>query len=139
MFKRCESHLDDVVGGVFVVGRDVQADQDTLAVLVPHLRQRPEEAPLLRRPLVLPARHVAQNWPSKLGLSQRLQHRLGVHLLQDGCQSSGVFLCAVFFVVFLHPFLLSVGLTLVHAGQVEHLCFPYCLQFVRKHWRFKQF
>lgn len=76
------SDLDDVVGGVFVIGGDVQANQGALTVQVPHLCQRLQEAPLLRRPLKLPAEPIPHNRPPKLGLFQRLQHRFGVQLLQ---------------------------------------------------------
>lgn len=40
------SDLDDVVQGVFVIGGDVQANQDTLTVLVPHFCQGLQEVPL---------------------------------------------------------------------------------------------
>ena len=47
MFRQVKtSDLDDVVGGVFVVRGDVEADQDALTVQVSHIRQRPQEAPL---------------------------------------------------------------------------------------------
>lgn len=76
------SDLDDVMRGVFVIGGDVEANQDALTVQVPHLRQRPQEAPVLRRPLILSAEPIPNNGPAKLGLFERSQHGFGVQLLQ---------------------------------------------------------
>lgn len=76
------SDLDDVVGGVFVIWGDVQANQDALTVLVPHLCQCLQEVPLTCRPLILPSKPIPHNRPPKLQLFKCFQHRFGVHLLQ---------------------------------------------------------
>lgn len=84
------SDLDDVVGGVFVIGGHVQPNQDALAVLVPHVRQRLQEAPLPRRPRVLPPEPVSHHRPAELGLLQRFQHGLRVQPLQHSWNRTGV-------------------------------------------------
>lgn len=76
------SDLDDVMRGVFVIRGDVEANQDALTVQVPHLRQRPQEAPVLRRPLILSAEPVPNSGPPKLGLFECSQHGFGVQPLQ---------------------------------------------------------
>lgn len=81
------SDLDDVMRGVFVIRGDVEADQDALTVQVPHLRQRPQEAPVLRRPLILGAEPVPNDGPPKLGLFERFQNGFGVQLLQYSCNT----------------------------------------------------
>lgn len=78
----CMSHLDDVVRGVFVIWGHIQADQDALTVQVPYTRQCLHEAPLTRRPLILPTKPVPHDWPPKLWLFQGFQHWLGIQLLQ---------------------------------------------------------
>lgn len=83
------SDLDDVVGGVFVIRGHVQANQDALTVEVPNVRQRLHKAPLPRRPLVVPPEPVSHDGPAELGLFQRLQHRLGVQLLQQSWNRGG--------------------------------------------------
>lgn len=87
------SDLDHVVGGVFVIGGDVQANQHTPAVQVPHRRQRLQEAPLLRRPLIVPAEAIPHNRPPKLGLFQRFQDWFGVEDLQYSYVSKHRVIC----------------------------------------------
>lgn len=76
------SDLDDVVWGVFVIGGDVQSYQDALTVLVPHLGQSLQEAPVLCGPLVVSAEPFPHNGPPEHSLFECFQHWFGVHVLQ---------------------------------------------------------
>ena len=128
--ERRISDLDDVVWGVLVVGGDVQADQDALAVLVPHLHQGLQEAPVSRRPLMLAAELVPHDGPPELWLPERSQHGFGVHLLQHGFrihthknEESGIEIRILFFLLTLLIFFFSIEVYIVIFLPLWSVCY----------------